>query len=110
VRKPAFAVHGGFRTRRRAYPHWGDESMPTKNVTTKSRKGRREPNYLIVGQDGTFLLTSGATGKIRALNPAEVKRVVPLLKERQRLGRQLAEALETTGFALADDGIIDLEV
>jgi hypothetical protein len=84
--------------------------MATKKVTTKSRKRRRGPNYLIVGQDGTLLLTSGATGKIRALNPAEVKRVAPLLKERQRLGRQLAEALEKTGFALADDGVIDLEV
>jgi hypothetical protein len=84
--------------------------MATKKVTTKFRKGRRGPNYLIVGQDGTFLLTSGASGKIRALNPAEVKRVVPLLKERQRLGRLLAEALETKGFALADDGVVDLEV
>jgi hypothetical protein len=84
--------------------------MTTKKVATESRKGRRGPNYLIVGQDGTLLLTSGATGRIRALNPAEVKRVAPLLKERQRLGRQLAEALETTGFALADDGVIDLEV
>lgn len=91
--------------------------MVTKRTGTKSAKtGRRKhsrargTNYLIVGRDGTLLLTSGSTGKIRALDPDETKQVLPLLRRRQQLGRQLTELLEKAGFALADDIVVDLEV
>jgi hypothetical protein len=86
----------------------GRRIQTTKKVTASPVRFASPPPHR---RSGWHLPSpSGATGKIRTLNPAEVKRVAPLLKERQRLGRQLAAALETTGFALADDGIIDLEV
>jgi hypothetical protein len=91
--------------------------MVTKRTGTKSAKTRRRKqshargtNYLIVGRDGTLLLTSGSTGKIRALDPDETKQVLPLLRQRQRLGRQLTEVLEKAGFKLADDIVVDLEI
>jgi len=57
-----------------------------------------------------LLLTSGSTGKIRALDPDETKQVLPLLRQRQKLGRQLTELLEKAGFQLADDIVVDLEI
>ncbi|HWZ74424.1 MAG TPA: hypothetical protein VN326_23475 [Casimicrobiaceae bacterium] len=81
-----------------------------KTAKTRSRKRARGTNYLIVGRDGTLLLASGSTGKIRALDPNETKQVLPLLRQRQQLGRQLTELLEKAGFALADDIVVDLEI
>lgn len=87
-------------------------SEASKPRRSKKTSGRQR-NYLIVGRDGTFLLASGATGKIRKLTPLESKQVVPLLKQRQKWGRKLAELLDRKDFPLGDDegdGIIDLEV
>ena len=64
-------------------------------------------NYLLVGTDGKLLLRSGATGKIRELTPDEVTKVMPLLNQRQQLGRDLAEILQKQDFRLADGLIID---
>jgi hypothetical protein len=82
----------------------------TKTAKTLGRKRARGTNYLIVGRDGTLLLASGSTGKIRALDPNETKQVLPLLRQRQQLGRQLTQLLEKAGFALADDIVVDLEI
>lgn len=82
----------------------------TKTAKTPARKRVRGTNYLIVGRDGTLLLASGSTGKIRALDPDETKQVLPLLRQRQQLGRQLTELLEKSGFSLADDIVVDLEI
>jgi len=64
-------------------------------------------NYLLVGSDGRLLLRSGATGKIRELTPEELTKVMPLLKQRQQLGKDLAEILQKEDFPLADALIID---
>jgi hypothetical protein len=86
--------------------------MVTKTGKTPPKKLRsgRGVNYLIAGSDGKLLLASGSTGEIRTLTAEEAKQVLPLLKQRQQLGRQLADVLLAKGFALGPGDIIDLEV
>jgi hypothetical protein len=86
--------------------------MATKTSKTPRRKRSRGhgTNYLIVGSDGTLLLGSGSTGEIRPLTPEQAKGVLPLLKQRQELGRQLATMLRDAGFEIGPDDIVDLEL
>ena len=69
--------------------------------------GSTASNYLLVGTDGKLMLRSGATGQIRELTPDEVTKVLPLLNQRQQLGRDLAKMLQKEAFPLADALIID---
>jgi hypothetical protein len=78
-----------------------------KKSSAGKKRGVSVSNYLLVGSDGKLLLRSGSTGKIRALNDAELKKVLPLLKKRQQLGLELAKVLQTEDFPLADAEIID---
>jgi hypothetical protein len=86
--------------------------MATKASKSSRKKRRRGQgrNYLIIASDGTLLLASGSTGKVFALDPEASEHLLPLLKQRQKLGKQLAEMLQRKGFALSDEGIIDLEI
>ncbi len=67
-------------------------------------------NYLIVQSDGTMLLASGSTGKVRALTPEESEKVLPLLRQRQKLGRDLAKLLLKKGYEAEDGEIWDLQI
>lgn len=76
-------------------------------ATTRLRGGG--PNYLIEVK-GKLVLVSGATGEVKALSEDDRDLVLPLLRERQELGRKLAELLEKRGFDFSVEGTVELFV
>jgi hypothetical protein len=76
-----------------------------------ARKSQPQKNYLIVAGDGSLYLASGATGKVSIVDGETTKQVLSLLKQRQQLGRQIAEVLKSRGYEVSSDadfGDIDL--
>ena len=86
--------------------------MATKTSKTPRRKRRAAVAHsvLLVQSDGTMLLASASTGKVRVLTPEESEKVLPLLRQRQKLGRKLAALLLKKGRQTGDEDIWDLEL
>ena len=80
-----------------------------KSQPRKRFRGGEGPNYLIEIK-GRLVLVSGATGEVRALSDKDRDLILPLLKQRQELGKELAELLEKQGLDVSGDGTIELFV
>jgi hypothetical protein len=81
--------------------------IKTKPIKRKAKAGK--PNYIIIGKGGNILVVSGATGQISTLDKARSEEVLELVRQRQKIGRQLAAILSDKGFVLTDEVVIDIE-
>ena len=79
----------------------------TKGTRRRSKSGK--PNYIIVGKGREVVLVSGATDEVYTLNKAQSANVLKLIRERQKLGRELTELLRREGFVLSPMGAVHLQ-
>jgi hypothetical protein len=79
-------------------------------MATKSRKVSRKKkvvsrDYLIVAKNNVAVIVSGATGETQTLNAADTAKVLELLKQRQKTGKELVALLKKRGFSVDDADI-----
>jgi hypothetical protein len=79
----------------------------TKGTRRRGKSGK--PNYIIVGKGREVVLVSGATDEVYTLNKAQSANVLKLIRERQKLGRELTELLRREGFVLSPLGAVHLQ-
>jgi hypothetical protein len=72
------------------------KGVPKKKDGSGKGKGRAEAagrNYLVVASNRKLVVVSGATGKIKEVDPKDASRILKLLKDRQQKGRKICELL-----------------
>ena len=79
----------------------------TKGTRRRGKSGK--PNYIIAGKGREVVLVSGATDEVYTLNKAQSANVLKLIRERQKLGRELTELLRREGFVLSPLGAVHLQ-
>jgi hypothetical protein len=63
-----------------------------------SRKKKAGCDYLVVADNNVLVIVSGSTGKIRPLDTTDTAKVLDLLKQRQKTGKELAALLKKLGL------------
>jgi hypothetical protein len=81
----------------------------TKRTRRRSKSKSGKPNYIIVGKGREVVLVSGATDEVYTLNKTQSANVLKLIRERQKLGRELTELLRREGFVLSPLGAVHLQ-
>jgi hypothetical protein len=84
-----------------------------KKVARKQGSSRRSSAdyvYVIFAKNKSVTVVSRATGELKQLSAAQLKYLLPRLKQRQKLGEQIAAKLKSSkidGLAIEDCSIID---
>jgi hypothetical protein len=64
-------------------------------------------DYLLASKNRKLVVYRAETGETHPLNRADTTKVLGLLKQRQKYGRQITEHLKKRGFSVATARIID---
>jgi hypothetical protein len=78
-----------------------------KDRSGKGRGATEDRNYLIVSKNRKLVVVSGATGKVRNVDPKNTAKILKLLKERQKASRKIAELISGDDLAFVPAAIID---
>jgi len=80
-----------------------------KDVSGKGRREAEGRNYLIVARNRKLVVVSGATGKVKEVDPKGASKILKLLKDRQQKSRKISELLAEKGMDVSITDIIDDE-